>query len=297
MKISVIVVTRNRAQKLKRLLVSLEGQSQQPDQVVVVDNNSDDHTKSVVIDFENKLPINYVLEQRRGIPYARNTGWANAQNEILAYIDDDCVADSDWVKNIVMFFKRYGDLAVLLGQSKLLNPEYIIARVSYKIHERWFSKFINKNSGLVHNLRCLDTKNLALKREILVLNKLCFNKTYHQYFCGEDTDFGMQLQKLGVKAKYCSKMNVFHEEVDNLKGFLNQAFRRGRATYRIRQVWPSFLADVTVPKLTRWQKWIEDWSVFKDNGFLNHFIAFFLFKLYSSYSSKGRKYESKQYRT
>ena len=45
--ISVIIVTRNRAEWLKDTLSSLAKQSRQPDEVIVVDNASADHTKEV----------------------------------------------------------------------------------------------------------------------------------------------------------------------------------------------------------------------------------------------------------
>ncbi|MFA5389396.1 MAG: glycosyltransferase, partial [Candidatus Omnitrophota bacterium] len=66
LKISVIVVTYNRADMLKDALLSLTAQTRLPDEVLVVDNNSSDNTREVVDNFNHGLKIKYVLERTQG---------------------------------------------------------------------------------------------------------------------------------------------------------------------------------------------------------------------------------------
>ena len=81
---------------LKSCLNSLVTQTKKSDEVIVVDNSSNDNTKNVVINFNKQLPIRYIFEPRIGIPIARNTGIKNAKYDIIAFIDDDCVADKNF---------------------------------------------------------------------------------------------------------------------------------------------------------------------------------------------------------
>jgi len=104
--ISVAIVTRNRADWLRDTLDSITRQSRQPDEVVVVDNASTDHTREVVLSFADRLNVRYVHESQRGIPYARNTAVRSATGDIVAFIDDDCVASEDWLKYIEIPFLR-----------------------------------------------------------------------------------------------------------------------------------------------------------------------------------------------
>jgi len=104
MKISVIIVTFNRAASLKEALQSLSKQACRPDEVIVVDNNSNDDTKEVVNCFEGPLNIRYVFEEKRGIPFARNTGIKQARCEIVAFMDDDCRPRHDWLEELVKPF-------------------------------------------------------------------------------------------------------------------------------------------------------------------------------------------------
>lgn len=114
--ISVIIVTRNRAEWLKDTLSSLTKQSRRPDEVIVVDNASADHTKEVALSFSDSLNIKYVYEAERGIPYARNAGIRNTTGDIVAFIDDDCVADEDWLKYIEIPFIRDPNVGVVGGE-------------------------------------------------------------------------------------------------------------------------------------------------------------------------------------
>ena len=113
--ISAAIITFNRAEWLKDALTSLTKQTRQPDEVVVVDNGSKDHTKDVVLSFRDRLNIKYVYEPIRGIPHARNAAIRNAAGDIIASIDDDCVADENWLKQIEIPFIKDPHIGVVGG--------------------------------------------------------------------------------------------------------------------------------------------------------------------------------------
>jgi glycosyltransferase involved in cell wall biosynthesis len=114
--ISVVIATRNRAESLKDTLASLTRQSRKPDEVVVVDNASSDHTRDVALKFVDSLNLKYVYEAKRGIPYARNAGIQNAGGDIIAFVDDDCVADENWLKNLEIPFVKDPHIGVVGGE-------------------------------------------------------------------------------------------------------------------------------------------------------------------------------------
>ena len=114
--ISVIVITRNRAEWLKDTLSSLASQSRQPDEVILVDNASADHTKEVALSFSDKLNIKYIYEAKRGIPHARNTGVRQATGDIIASLDDDCIADENWLKYIEIPFIKNPNVGMVGGE-------------------------------------------------------------------------------------------------------------------------------------------------------------------------------------
>src|SRR3954464_5027253 len=69
-------------------------------EVVVVDNNSTDHTRSVVESRQAVSPVALLslLEPRQGNSFALNTGIASTNATIIAFTDDDVRVSEEWLQ-------------------------------------------------------------------------------------------------------------------------------------------------------------------------------------------------------
>ena len=114
--ISVIIVTFNRADMLAETLSSLTAQLRIPEEVIVVDNNSTDTTKHVVESFSGRMNIRYIFEGIQGTSTARNTGIKNASGDIIAFLDDDCLAQKEWLHYLERPFLRDHSIGVVGGE-------------------------------------------------------------------------------------------------------------------------------------------------------------------------------------
>src|SRR5687767_8023051 len=95
---SVVVCTREHPDVLERQLASLMRLDYPNYEVIVVDNAPrTSGTRNVAAKFPR---VRYVVEPRKGLDYARNTGWQVARNEVIAYTDDDASVDSGWLKGL-----------------------------------------------------------------------------------------------------------------------------------------------------------------------------------------------------
>lgn len=105
-KISIAICTHNRANYLSRAISSALSQSLSPHEfeIVVVDNCSTDETKDVIHQFADDR-IQYVFEPSLGLSHARNTGWNHARGKYIAYLDDDAIASSHWLQEILISFE------------------------------------------------------------------------------------------------------------------------------------------------------------------------------------------------
>jgi glycosyltransferase involved in cell wall biosynthesis len=111
MKFSVIIATYNRAEELVKTLESLKRlESTGPWEVIIVDNNSSDNTREVVLDQVDSFPVplRYILEKEQGRSAALNAGIRAAQGEILAITDDDVRVDAHWLLNSEQALARLG---------------------------------------------------------------------------------------------------------------------------------------------------------------------------------------------
>lgn len=58
------------------------------------------------------IPITYVREPRPGLGFARNAAMRAAHGEIVAYLDDDALADPDWAVELVRAYRETGAAAI-----------------------------------------------------------------------------------------------------------------------------------------------------------------------------------------
>jgi len=116
--VSVVIATRNRPASLVACLDSILAQKHPQFEVVVVDNGpSNDDTREVVSELAMHEPrLRYVRESRAGASLARNRGWREAQHPIVAFLDDDVLADPDWLPSMVRGFSRDADVWAVTGR-------------------------------------------------------------------------------------------------------------------------------------------------------------------------------------
>jgi len=95
---SVVIPTHNRSDLLKRAIESVQKQTFENLEIIVVDDHSTDNTSSVVKSFSDSR-IRYMMNSRKkGACGARNTGIYSAKGKWVAFLDDDDIWLSDKLK-------------------------------------------------------------------------------------------------------------------------------------------------------------------------------------------------------
>src|SRR4029077_11695552 len=119
--LTIAICTRNRPDGVHRLLESLSRLSVSPDaspgrspmEILVVDNApSDDRTRDLV---SQRPEVSYVREPRPGLNFARNRALREARGEILAFLDDDVIADRHWLAGLADAWAANRDAAAFTG--------------------------------------------------------------------------------------------------------------------------------------------------------------------------------------
>ena len=99
---TVLICTYNRADLLGQTLdsLALSDSGTLAWDVIVVDNNSTDHTREVVTEriAGYPVPLRYLFEPRQGKSNALNTGIAASDARVLAFTDDDVRVDRGWLR-------------------------------------------------------------------------------------------------------------------------------------------------------------------------------------------------------
>ncbi|EKD65564.1 MAG: glycosyltransferase [uncultured bacterium] len=266
-KISLVIITRNRAKMLEVCLESLTKQSILPDEIIVVDNASTDNTKEVIASYSSsdttpKLPIRYIYEKRIGMPYAQNRGIKEVSGDIMLFLDDDCVAEKHWTENMIKSHKKYPKAWAIQGRTYSItkNKTYgLLAEFNRFIsvqkhaktnHPLSMEKYFSKNFNEEIEFLTIDGNNFSLKRSYLKKYKLHLDEKFYR---GLDTDLGKQIIEKNGSIVLFSNTCVFHQERSTLYDFLEQRWHTGRTTARIEKKWkfPSLKTNmIQFPKKT-----------------------------------------------
>jgi glucosyl-dolichyl phosphate glucuronosyltransferase len=271
MNITVILCTYNRCESLAKALESVVA-SRLPDaiewEVLVVDNNSKDHTRAVTGEVCLRHPgrIRYFFEGQQGLSNARNTGIREARGEIVAFTDDDVTVDSSWLLNLTASLHD----GIWAGAGGRVRPPQRFTQPEWLTLDGG----IMDSSGVLA-LFDAGTDAGELQRPPFGAN-MAFRKSMFQKYggfrpelgrCGdnlignEDTEFGVRLLAGGERLRYEPSAVVYHpvsEERLNKKYFLAWWFAYGRAMIRQMGVRPPVwgIPRIYISILSRTLRWL-----------------------------------------
>ncbi|WP_077796847.1 glycosyltransferase family 2 protein [Streptomyces sp. JHA26] len=125
----VVVATRERAGQLARALDSLLAQDHPDYEVVVVDNAPVTGETRELVERKYAERVRYVCEPVPGLAVAHNRGLAAVRSEVVAFTDDDVVADPRWLTELTAPFAadpRLGCATGLILPARLRTPAQVL---------------------------------------------------------------------------------------------------------------------------------------------------------------------------
>lgn len=231
MRFSVVIPTYNNKGLLKNTLEALNhqiGYGQSDYEVIVVDDGSSDGTEEFIKGVNRNYHLKYYYLPRTAESCrsrTRNTGWKNAQGEIVAFIDSDILAPPDYLGELDRCFALSEDIFVLgnrlMLDEKVEYPDIANGAVFEKFpfdrekyHLLEFRHFLynvtsfNSKTLMCPWMQCYSC-NLAVPRQWLVQTG-GFDENFKAWGI-EDIEVGYSLYKAGLKMVINPKLEVLHQ--------------------------------------------------------------------------------------
>lgn len=218
--VSAIVCTRNGRERIGACLSALSHSACDFDyEVMVVDDGSSDDTADFVR--ENFPEVTLISTEPSGLSAARNTGAKHAKADILAYTDDDCEPDRDWLQRVVDFLQAHPDHAAVGGPNLAQQPKH------------WREAVVCAAPGAPSHVMFDDLNaehlpgcNLVVRKSALEQLK-GFDTRFHT--AGDDVDFCWRLQNAGLRMGFDPGAFVWHWRRPALRAYLRQQIGYGKA--------------------------------------------------------------------
>ena len=167
----VVIPTFRRPEALASCLKSLEKQTMAPASIEVIDDSETDYGPGV----------------------SRNIGWKRGSGRYVAFIDDDCLAEQDWIESLEKMFSE-NEIGGIEGGITTTDENGEKIDFNPPNRFRW-NRF--------------KTANLAVRRD--VLEEIGgFDERYHMH--REDTDLAWRVIDAGFKMAWVPQCRVHHPE-------------------------------------------------------------------------------------
>lgn len=220
--VSVVVPAHGRPETLRLALTSLVAQNCPTHQweVIVVDDGSPQPLKEIVTQFMGEINVGVVRQEQGGPAKARNRGIREANADIIAFIDDDCVASRNWIVNIIHAFSENAEIDAIGGQVLPLCTNTFVEQ--YMRDKQHLMEPARNCRGEIVSLA---TANAAIRRRVL-LQLGGFDESFARPGC-EDTELIYRLQKEGYRLLYSPDVLVRHAHPKRWRKLLSTMYNYG----------------------------------------------------------------------
>ena len=195
---SIIVATYNRTSFLKQVINALLNQrTKYKYEIIIINDGSTDNTKEVLNNYTKNHKIKIInLKKNRGPAVARNIGFKTARYPVAIVMDDDCIADKNWLDNM---FKPFSSKKVGI------SSHYYVKINGQKIFG--------------------GTSTAYLKKAVETVGY--FDQRF-RFPIWEDADLVFRIMDAGYKVAYAkgAKFNHLREMPKKLVDKINYAIRR-----------------------------------------------------------------------
>lgn len=159
-------------------------------EIIVVDNGSTDRSVSIAKSYTNKV---FILPDVN-VGAVRNFGVRQAQGDLLAFLDADCLVDKDWLNNGVKLLTR--------SEKQVYGGVFYLRENPYWIEKYWLLGAYTK-TGMQNDLAggCIFIRKADFEKS---------GRFAEDVSSGEDSALSHSLEILGYTIKIEKKIGVVH---------------------------------------------------------------------------------------
>ena len=196
-------------------------------EVIVVDDGSLTPPEDVVATFPDQMQITLLSQTNQGPAAARNIGAKHAKGVYLAFLDDDCLPDKDWLRQFARSFIEKPD-HLLGGQTVNLLQHNPYAATSQIIQDAVYAYY-----NAIPDQACFfATSNMAIPKAQFFLT----GGFDSEFRTSEDREFCDRWLSCGYSMIYVPEAVMYHAHRLNLLNFWRQHFGYGCGAFLFHRI-------------------------------------------------------------
>lgn len=227
--ISVLIATKDRWLVIEKCLSSILDNLFSDYEIIVIDQSNSYKTQRIIKKLQSSKIRSYRLFSS-GKSRALNFAVQKSKGEILAFTDDDCIVDKNWLKEIAQSFQDNLDIMGVFGKVLPYNVKNNLGKICPSILLKSKKMIIDKplphypNVGIGNNMAFKSTvfEQVGKFKEWLGPGSIGM--------AAEDADITLRMLHRGYQVLYNPKIKVYHNRwlTDNEFFKLGLAYSCGR---------------------------------------------------------------------
>lgn len=232
-RISLVIPAYNVRKSLEKTLLSLAQQTYPSEnfEVLVIDNGSTEDILSMLKETSLPFRIKYYYQERTGrqVGKCRNIGIANAEGELIIFVDADCMCSSNLIEKHAAIHRKH-EKTLAMGEIRMMDPNDCLdktvkisldtlrrgkmptqttlkGRVRLHFFYWWEDLLCGFSSKLTY---WMSGANSSAKRSHL-LAVGGYDEDFDMNWGDEDAELGYRLEKIGLKPIYVHAALIFHQ--------------------------------------------------------------------------------------
>lgn len=212
MSVSIVIPNYNGERYLQKCLDSIMIQSLQPDEIIVIDNDSHDNSMDIIRRYGNKIKT-IIMDKNYGFSVAVNRGIKESKCDYVALLNNDTELQPQWLEKLVECISS--DDNIFACCSKMLrydNRNIIDDAGDFYTALGWEQKI---GDGAHDDTDYLTSREVfsacagaAIYRRSVFDRIGYFDENFFAYM--EDVDISYRAKVYGYKNFYCAEAKVYH---------------------------------------------------------------------------------------
>ncbi len=208
---SILICTRNRADKLQNTLASVAAAiAHAPSlsvEVLLVDNGSTDNTSATIAQWAASVPfpVKNIFEKTPGLSAARNAGIRAATGNVVAFTDDDCTLNPDYLTTLARYYAADTTPTIRGGKVELGDPTDIPYTILLCPEPKKLQSPISPSGFIIG-------ANMAIPQSVLHSTGF-FDERFGAgapFKAGEESDYIYRAYRAGTPVEYVPDLIVQH---------------------------------------------------------------------------------------
>jgi GT2 family glycosyltransferase len=209
--ITVVVCTANRAKQAESFIRDFLKRFVKTQLIIVENSFSEEFFNHLTQEFEGESELIVLRSFPPGLSNARNLGLKHVKTKLVAFTDDDCVPENDWIESIIDS-KLWNEVSAIGGKIVALN-EVVTTNLSKIVRESLALLDHGNRIKVLDENEYIYGANMAFKfADVSCLQfKDSLGRKGSNLLSGEDIDFQIQMRNSGLKIGYDPTSIIKHE--------------------------------------------------------------------------------------